>query len=176
VARAERNGNLEGDEMVRLSMSILAVLVCSQRATGQSTASRLERIALRAAVERAIGSAPSHLRIVIDPTIVYANEAPGGRDSVARSAERNDSLARSFGARIQARSSVLDCSAHPCELLDADVLVSLSEPQIVGNDAKVTVTTVQRLKRGTQYKTVNVILRGSGRTWKVVGFEDLGMS
>jgi hypothetical protein len=162
--------------MVRVSVSILALLVCSQRTMGQTTASDLERVAVRAAVERAVGSVPTGLRIVIDPIIVYANEAPGGRDSIPRSRERNDYLARSVGASIRARSSVLDCSTRPCELVDADVLVSVSEPQIKGDDAKVTVTTVQRLKRGTQYKTVNVLLKERGGTWKVVGFEDLGIS
>jgi hypothetical protein len=54
--------------------------------------------------------------------------------------------------------------------------VTLSQPVIVGDEARVTVTTLQKTKRGTQYQTVNVLMKGQGSAWKVVGFEDLGIS
>jgi hypothetical protein len=67
---------------------------------------------------------------------------------------------------------------------DADVLVTLSEPAIVGDKATVTVTTVlpvhgtsdRRVPITTYYKTTNVRLEKRGASWQVVGLDDLGMS
>jgi hypothetical protein len=167
----------------RMTAAILGFLVCPASLfaqEGRSTIAILESLAATAALERAVGSVTPNLRIVIDPMIVRANEAPGGRDSIPREATRNGNLAQAFGARVASRSSVIDCRARPCSLRDADVLVTLSQPQTVRGDAKVdakvTVTTVQQTKRGTQYKTVNVLMKKSGSGWTVVGFEDLGIS
>lgn len=157
----------------------VALLAFSADAAGQgspSTISVIESLAVHAAVERAVGSVSSALRIVIDPMVVYANEAPGGRDSTRRDAERSALLIRAFAARELTRNSVIDCGVRPCRLLGADVLVSLSEPVISGRSAKVTVTTVQQTSRGIQYKTVNVLLELQRDVWMVVGLEDLGIS
>lgn len=163
----------------RMTSAMLALLVCSRSVVpqeGASTINMLERLAVHAAIERAVGSVHPDLRIVIDPMIVHANEAPGGRDSTVRSAARNVFLTQAFGARTGERSSAIDCSARRCALRDADLLVTLAEPAIVGAKAKVTVTTLQRTPRGTQYKTVNVLFESRGSAWKVVGFEELGIS
>lgn len=176
--------NAFGGRMVivtRVLYALLACVFCSQLASAQQSggSAAIERLAARAALERAVGAVTPQLRIVIDPMIVHANEAPGGRDSVARSTGRNRDIAHSLRARSAVRSSVMDCGAQQCVLRDADVFVSLSEPWITGDNAKVTVTTVQRLKalrRKIQYQTVNVIMKRRGNTWQVVGFEELGIS
>ena len=163
----------------RMMSGTLALLVCLRSAAGQegaSTISLLERLAAHAAVERSLGSVAPKLRIVIDPMIVHANEAPGGRDSTLRDVTRNAYLTQALQARTAPRDSVIDCTVRPCTLRDADVLVTLAEPVIVGAQAKVTVTTVQQTQRGPQYKTVNVRFVRQGSAWKVVGFEDLGIS
>jgi hypothetical protein len=117
-----------------------------------------------------------NVRIVIDPVIVYANEAPGGRDSTIRDAGRSAYLTQALGARAERRSSVSDCSAGPCVLRGADVLVTLAQPAISGDDARVTVTTVRQTNRGIQYMTVDVVMKRRGNLWQVLGFEDLGIS
>ena len=159
-----------------MALALLAYVGGALQQEGAGTTSVLERLAAQSAIERAVGRVDQNLRIVIDPMIVHADEAPGGRDSTARSTARNANLTQVFRARSLPRRSVLDCSARPCSLRDADVLVTLSEPAIVGAKAKVTVTTLQRTSRGTQYRTVNVLLEHQGSAWKVVGFEDLGIS
>ena len=136
----------------------------------------IERRAAEAAITRAIGTGAPKLRIVIDPMMVYPNEAPGGRDSAARNEMRNRSLAQSIGASTQRRNAVINCSERPCTLRNADLLVTLSTPSVTDSYATVTVTTVRRTTRGIQYRTVNVHLKKTGSDWNVARFDDLGIS
>ncbi|MFL5615283.1 MAG: hypothetical protein ACJ796_16570 [Gemmatimonadaceae bacterium] len=144
----------------------------------------LERLAVRAALDHSFGSTKAGLRIVIDPMIVHANDAPGNRDSTLRESSRNAYLAQAFRARSLPRDSVLACNPRPCKLRDADVLVTLSEPAILGDKATVTVTTLRpvhltsprQVPIETQYQTINVRFEKRGASWQVVGFDDLGMS
>jgi hypothetical protein len=162
----------------RMIKSLFALLLCSRTLVGQqsaNTTSIVERLAVQAALERAHLTS-QNLRIVIDPMIAYANVAPGYRDSTLRDAERNTYLTKSFRARSGQRKDVIACRAHACTLRDADVLVTLSQPMINGPNAQATVTTLQRTGRGTAYTTVNVHLERRSADWKVVSFDDLGMS
>lgn len=173
-----------GTTSVKVSLTLIACVVVgsvalSSRALAQESSGvvvSLERLALRAAIDRAVGQTAPGFRIVIDPMIVHANEAPGGRDSVTRDRPRNSELVRGFSASTLARKSVIDCTVRPCKLRNADLFVTLSQPSIRGDSAKVTVTTVQQTKRGVQYKTVNVLLKKLGNEWQVARFEDLGIS
>lgn len=167
---------------IRVTLGILGLLVSSRNLAAQdppATISILERLTMGAALERSVGPLGPHLRIVLDPMIVHANEAPGHRDSTRRDATRNTYLAQTFGARVQDRSSVIMCD-EGCRLRDADVFVTLSYPEVTGPDAKVTVTMLRPTKRGVQdrvyYHTVNVLLRRQGSGWRVVGFKTLGIS
>lgn len=167
---------------------LLALLVCSGIAAAQqgpSTASALERLAVRAALEHAGISATPGLRIVIDPMIVQANQAPPSyRGSSVRESSRNRSLTEAFHARSLPRDSVFDCSSQPCKMHDADVLVTLSDPAIGGDTATVSVTTFirvnvashRRVPITTQYRTTKVRFERSGTSWQVVRFEELGVS
>jgi hypothetical protein len=168
---------------------VLALLVCSRIVGAQggvSRASVLEHLAVGAALDRARIPVAPGLRIVIDPMIVKANQAPpSNRGSAARDSSRNRYLTEAFHARSLPMDAVVDCSARPCKMHDADVLVTLSEPVIVGDTAAtVTVTTLvpvhgtspRRLPITTQYTTINVRFEMRGASWQVVGVEDLGMS
>lgn len=166
---------------------ILAFVVFSRTVGAQeaaSTVSTLERLAVRAALDHSLGSAQPGLRIVIDPMIVRANVAPGDRDSTLRESSRNSYLTQAFRARSLPRDSVLVCNPRPCKMRDVDVLVTLSEPAIVGDMATITVTTVRpvhltshrEIPIETQYQTINVRFEKHGASWQVVGFDDLGMS
>ncbi|HEY2854536.1 MAG TPA: hypothetical protein VGJ18_16890 [Gemmatimonadaceae bacterium] len=168
--------------------SLLALLVCARIVSAQEgvgTASVLERLAVRAALEHAGAWVTPGLRVVIDPMIVEANQAPPTyRGSRTRDSSRNRYLTEAFHASSLRHDSVVDCSARPCRMHDADVLVTLSEPAIVGDKATVTVTTVlpvhgtsdRRVPITTYYKTTNVRLEKRGASWQVVGLDDLGMS
>src|SRR5689334_22074545 len=99
----------------------LVLLVCSPivgAQQGPSTASVLERLAVRAALEQARGPRlKAGLRIVIDPMIVNANQAPPSYvGSTARESSRNRDLTEEFHARSVPRDSVIDCSARPCKM------------------------------------------------------------
>jgi hypothetical protein len=168
---------------------VVALLLCSRvlgaQEQGPSTASVLQRLAVRAALEHAGEAVTPGLRIVIDPMIVKANQAPPShRGSTARESSRNRYLTEAFHAKSLPDDSVFDCSARPCKMHDADVLVTLSEPAIVGDTATVTVTTLvpvngashRRVPITTQYRTTNVRLEKRGASWHVVGLDDLGMS
>ena len=167
---------------IRVTLGILWLLVSSQNVAAQDlppTIHLLERLAMGAALERSAGPLGPHLRIVLDPMIVHANEAPGGRDSARRDAGRNAYLTQSFGARLEERASVVVCD-EGCRLRDADAFVTLAHPEVRGADATVTVTILRPTKRGMQprvyYYTVNVLLRRQGSDWRVVGFQTLGIS
>lgn len=167
---------------IRVTLGILGLLVSSQNLSAQNppaTINVLERLAMGAALERAVGPLGPHLRVVLDPMIVHANEAPGGRDSTRRDARRNAYLTQTFRARLQDRSSAIICD-RGCRLRDADVFVTLAYPEVKGPDAKVTVTMLRTTKRAegyrAYYQTVNVLLRRQGAGWRVVGFKTLGIS
>jgi hypothetical protein len=164
---------------------LLAPLMFSLAAQeAPSTVSNLERLAVRAALDRTVGSARVGLRIVIDPMIVRSNDAPGYRSVAVRDSSRNSYLTRAFQARSLPRDSVVTCNPRPCQIRDADVLVTLSEPTITGDSATVTVTTQTPAHRmhnvglltEVQYRTINVRFAKRGASWQVVGFDDLGMS
>ena len=149
-----------------------------------STVSSLERLAADTAIKRAVRKVTPDLRVVIDPMIVRANEAPSYHDSASREPSRTRYLAEAFHGRSLPRDSVIICRAHVCRMRDADVLVTLSEPAIVGDQATVTVTTMvpvlgastRQVPIETQYRTVIVHLARRGAGWQVVGVDDLGMS
>ena len=151
---------------------------------GVSTVSSLEHLTVDTALKRAVRRPTPALRIVIDPMIVRANQAPGYRDSTLRESRRNQYLVESFHARSLPRDSVFDCSSRPCTMRNADVLVTLSEPAIAGDKATVTVTTSvpvhgsssRQLPITMQYRTVIVHLERRGAAWQVVSLDDLGMS
>lgn len=172
---------------VSILKSLLALLLfagVSGAQQGVRTVSSLERLAVDTAVKRAVRTMTPGLRIVIDPMIVRANQAPGYRDSTLREPSRNQYLVESFHARTLPRDSVFDCSSRPCTMRNADVLVTLSEPAIVGDKATVTVTTSvpvhgsssRQLPITMQYRTVIVHLEKSGAAWRVVSLDDLGIS
>jgi hypothetical protein len=170
-----------GSLFSRIMFGLLPVLIGYQDAMGQETAgaiSTLERLAVRAAVERHVGSLTPGHRVAIDPMVVYADEAPGDRNVGRRDASRHAALTKELGARTLPRDSVIDCSSRPCQLREIDVYATLAEPVITGSTAKVTVTTLLQTntRRGMQYVTVNVLFEKQGTTWKVAGFEQLGVS
>lgn len=143
--------------------------------------STIERLAVRAGVDNALrlrGDGKLARRIVIDPMMVPAGQAPPGRGTKTRDPARQAYLLRSFGARSELPQSVIDCSSRPCKLRDADMLVSLSEPQVAGDEASVTVTALQQVggRTGTFYVTVNVVLQRERSGWKVVRLDELGIS
>ena len=160
------------------------VVGAQQGVSTVSTVSTLERLAVDTAIKRAVQRVTPGVRIVIDPMIVRANEAPSYHDITVREPSRTRYLAEAFHGRSLPRDSVIDCRARVCRMRDADVLVTMSEPAIVGDRATVTVTTmvpVHGLSRGqvpieTQYRTVIVHFQRSGAAWQVVGLDDLGMS
>jgi hypothetical protein len=165
----------------RIMFAMLPVLIGYQDAMGQESAgeiSTLERLAVRAAVERHVGSLSQSHRVAIDPMIVYADEAPGDRNVSRRDVSRHAALTQELQARTLPRDSVIDCHARPCQLREIDVYATLAEPVITGSTAKVTVTTLLQTntRRGMQYVTVNVLFEKQGATWKVSGFEQLGIS
>lgn len=108
----------------------------------------LERLALRVAIERAVGVIKPSLRIVVDPMMVSSGEAPGGRTTNRRDDQRNDALIAEVGGRVLPAEAVLDCTVKPCRLRDADVFVSLSAPVIEGTKGTLSVTTLPLARRG----------------------------
>lgn len=170
--------NLEGD-VSRIVLYVVSILLASEVARAQEppeTAGSLERTAARAAVERIVNLKPG-MQVAVDPMIVRANDAPGGRDSIARPVGRQRALEQALGARALARRDVIDCSARSCRLNGAEVYASVAEPSVHGDHATVTVTVLRKFtSERFQYRTVNVLLQRNGRRWEVVGFEELGMS
>lgn len=157
-------------------LTLLLGVITTVQQEGAGTVSMLERLALRVAVERAVGVAKPGSRVVIDPMIVSAGDAPGARTASRRDEQRNDALSAEVGARVLSGETVLDCTVRPCSLRDADVFVSLSAPMIMGNRGTVSVTTLQRARRGLHYRTISVHMERVGATWKVVGVTELGVS
>lgn len=162
---------------------IIAALALAVAHTGSAQApsvdeTLLERLALQAAIDRAewLKIRPGVSRIVIDPMIVRANEAPGARDSVERSPLSHAALVAFFQGRSAPRLSVIDCNRRPCRLRDADLLVMLAKPSIQDTKASVTVTLTYPGRRHHDYETVNVLFERQGAAWKVVGFQQLGIS
>lgn len=139
----------------------------------------LERLAARAAIVDFVGAqAAARLRIVIDPALAPADHAPGTGGSRARPSARTDALARELGAVVLPSDSVVDCRARPCSLRAADLFVTLAEPVMSAREATVTVTILRqtRTRYGTQYRTVNVMLRDDAGMWRVTGIVELGIS
>jgi hypothetical protein len=164
--------------ITRVVSGVVAVFCLAHGAPGQeaqNTMAELERLAVKAALEGP-GEIKPNSRIVIDPMIVRANEAPGGRDSTLREAGRNAKLAQAVGGRAIARNSAMDCSTRPCKLRDADVIVMLSNPALAGEEAQVTVTTLRQASNRMHYRTVNVRLAKKDGAWRVVGLVELGVS
>lgn len=142
-----------------------------------STVSTLERLAAKAAMERLPSPKTGVLKIGVDRMIVHSDEAPGGRDSVRRADDRMQALAQGLNATVVSRGDVLVCADKTCMLRGVDVLVSVSEPTVKGNRATVTVTTVvQGRPRRVQYQTLNVIFERRAGEWRLVKFEELGIS
>lgn len=157
-------------------LTLLLGVITSVQQEGAGTVTVLERLALRIAVERAVGVIKPGSRIVIDPMIVSSGDAPGARTASRRDDRRNDALSAEVGGRVLSGEAVLDCTVRPCSLRDADVFVSLSAPVMVGNRGTVSVTTLQRARRGLHYRTISVEMVRQGSAWKVVGVTELGVS
>jgi hypothetical protein len=141
----------------------------------------IERIAIEAAVHRAGLTSGGPLRIVIDPMMVFPNEAPGYRKYASRDSLRQDHLLRVFGASSRRSMELIDCKEAPC-LRDIDVLVTLSDPHVDRDSASVTVTTqrylgdeLPRLRR-RQYITTTFILQKESGQWRIARIVDLGVS
>jgi hypothetical protein len=76
------------------------------------------------------------------------------------------------------REEAFVCENGRCRLVNAEVFISLSEPQIVENTARITITIEtpgHRPGRG-YYETVDVTLVRHGRDWKVSNISQLGIS
>jgi hypothetical protein len=167
---------------IRCAMMAICVVASPQLLFAQLpsvTLSRIEQLALRTGVDYALRGEPNRARrIAINPMMVPAGEAPPSRGTKARDSERHGVLLRSFGATSAQPQSVINCASKPCTLRDVDMLLSLSEPQVSGSEASVTVTALQRVdgRMGTSYVTINVFLHREGQVWRVVRVEELGIS
>lgn len=157
-----------------LAAAVLSGMVGAQ---ASSTVSTLERLAAKAAMERLPSPKKGALQIGVDRMVVHAGDAPGARDSSRRAEDRMHALAQHLNATVVSRGDVLDCTDQACMLREVDVLVSVSEPTVKGNRATVTVTTVvQGSPRRVQYQTLIVIFERRAGEWRIVKFEELGIS
>lgn len=164
----------------------LVILAAGPAQNPGTSLSMIERLAVETAIARSEVDKDRRLRIVIDPMVVHGDEAPGARDVKERESNRQAYLLRSFGARSLRRQAVIDCTSKPCKMPEADLLVTLSEPQFGGDTAFVTVTTLRPITRdttagpikagATQYMTMKIFLRRVGADWKVLRIEELGIS
>jgi hypothetical protein len=166
---------------IRFELALPVLLCTAGVLTGQGTENDvevIERVALSAALTRHAGVQYATQRIAIDPAVVEAGAAPATGEVRLRDQARHRILLRGVNGTSLSPDAAVQCRDGKCRLVGADILVSLSEPEIDGGQAKVTVTTVIRVarRRGLQYVTVNVLLDRQGATWKVRGFEELGIS
>ena len=173
--------SIRGDDMSRLllvSIFVAALPASLDAQTGEFGA--IERIALRAGLAE-FRSKPRDLRISINPVMVAHGAAPGVSGTVRRPDNRTLALAREFGGSSRERASVISCpdiaSEVPrCQLVDANVYVSLSDVKVDGSVASVTITFETIDKHGLQYETLQLNLRMVRGSWRVENVEQLGVS
>jgi len=159
-----------------LAWMVIAPAQLNGQESSLSSASQVELIAVRAALAE-VGFKPGLTRVVLDPVSVHPDEAPPRTTTGARPGARNEYLARSLGAAaVTGRANVVDCSERPCRLRAVDVVVRISEPHILGDEATITVTTDRLGRRGLDYITNRYRLRCEGKAWIIVSVEKLGIS
>lgn len=118
--------------------------------------------------------------VVINPLLAPMGSAPGSGQDL-RPVWRTDRLAAFLKATSRERDKVISCASATsmgprCDLLDADVYVTASEPRFDGGLATVTVTMEARGQRGLFYETLNIVLTNTSAGWKVLKVEQLGIT
>lgn len=178
--------------MFRTTLTAVLLVALPQLVSAQPTPapqSEIERLAVQAGVDHSLRGEPQRvIRLAINPTIAPTDEAPPSRGTKRRDVARQNYLLYSFKAASLPPEAAVDCSTKPCKFRHADVIVSLSEPQISADEASVTVTVLRADRNsrslgkgrkppsGMSYVTVNVVLQRGGLGWKVVRLEELGIS
>jgi len=139
----------------------------------------VERTAVQAALAQA-GLVGSGLRIVIDPNAVDPDEAPGKTAIGLRNTGRSEYLRQSFAATVRPRVEFISCDKRGCELRNADLMISLSNPQVAGDEASISVTIERSGRKGLSkrlyYETNRFHLKRVGGAWKVDRVEQLGIA
>lgn len=142
-----------------------------------ATIMRAEQAAIRYALEG--DSKPA--RIIVDPRVAVNAMAPG-RGTTLRPVWRTDSLAAFLKGTSRERDKVITCASRTsmgprCDLIDADVFVTSSEPRFDGGLATVTVTLERKGLRGEiYYETLNIVMANTSAGWKLMKREQLGIS
>ncbi len=117
--------------------------------------------------------------IVVSPAFATPRTAPGTAVAqVLRPAARGLALARSLQARVALFSEVRS-KCLKCPMTGAELFLRLSNPEVNGTTARVTVTAVFNTgnqRRPTSYETVEFRLERRAGTWVVTGREQLGIS
>ena len=135
----------------------------------------------QAAVRFALGSDSKPARIVVDLRVAHNATAPG-RGTTVRPVWRTDSLAGFLKGTSRERDKVITCASRTsmgprCDLIDADIFVTVSEPRFDGGLATVTVTIERKGARGQiDYETLNIVMANTSAGWKLMKKEQLGIS
>ena len=136
-------------------------------------ASTVEVIGARAMLARA--GIPNK-RVVVDQAFAKPDQAPGSPSAYVglRASERNQAFVRDLKAAVGG-VELRDCSK--CRVKDADVVLALSDPVILGDSASLTVTAYwNRAGDALDYETVRFDLRFSHGRWEIVKATQLGVS
>jgi hypothetical protein len=170
--------------MFMLKWTALAGLTTALTLANETRAQRAADFAgVEVAAARAIlASRTATGAVAIDPAFAVAGHAPGVSTTNLRPAQRMETLLRSVG--IEARSSSLDrvreCAPPvPCRIQGVGSYLLLSEPQVEGDSALVSVTLIENSKSRSvraNYETSLVRLVRSGSNWAVVSIKPLGAS
>lgn len=160
---------------------VMGLPILGYAQTSTSADATIERVVVQSAIERAGLKGMGPFRVMIDPMMVYAGQAPGFTDLRLRDSTRHAMLLRSLGATSRSRPEVMRCSTPPC-LQDVDVFVTLSPPEVAGDSSSITVTTLRYRPRAQsaqtrkQYITTSFVLRRDGKEWRIVRADVLGVS
>lgn len=159
-------------------ISLLAAMLAAGSIQGQPpepTETLIERVAITSALAEAklLGTGA---RIVISPSSVDPNDAPGTVPTASRSAERNSRLRGFLGAAMRPRTDVVACLGRKCEIRNADAFVAMSEPTITGDSAAITVTLERMGSKRLSYVTNRVYLERVNGVWQVKRTVQLGIS
>jgi hypothetical protein len=146
------------------------------RAQQPSTdALEVQRLAIRSALAEA-GANGQRFRIVISSEFASTDGAPSSPSRTARSAPESAMLAREFDARVRSSRDVIQCAPRGCVLRDADLLISLSRPNVFGDSGTVSVTVQRVSRRRLAYVTNRLILKRLSGIWQIASTEQLGIS
>jgi hypothetical protein len=157
---------------LRYNAGLLALLVSSSVGAQADSAARNVELAAVEFVSRKIPEG----QIKLDPMQIPARLAhPNPPTETARSAHRSAVLASRLGADLAGYSDVVVCSeaARTCQMKGAVAYIRMSAPEIVGDDASITVTIITSPR---WYETFELLLAREGNRWRVVKETQLGVS